>query len=293
MNEHIIQKTTKDGKYRVTVNVDDFADNPLGLYDDQLYVCDWSRKYSIMRRRDDRDFESARELLEYLLRWYGDCDKIIERLICNGKEKFHNEYDTALIYDNHTKQWNLKYWVVSKNESHWSTLYEYNCKRSDLDVFDILYEATDECISDLAWNCMTDEVKILGYTFGYYGSIVFHDNYSCESNGIAYLIKKESVGKDNLFTEEQWNANTCMQLMKPTLDEIESWAEGCVYCYNVEKLNQYRIHKACLTEQKPMKCYTDTEWEEIDTCYGFYGDPEYAFEYALDNNNLKKEDFDD
>lgn len=293
MKEHVIQKITKDGKYRVTVDVEEYAENPLDLYDFPLHVNDWDKNCSLVGRKNN-EFDSARKLLEHLLTWYGDSDKIIEKLIINGKSDFHNEYDTALKYDRRGKQWNLKYWTKSNNEGHLATLCEYDCKKEELDIFDILYEATDECISDLACDCMTDKVKIVGYSFGPYGEIGFRNNFTSESiTGIAYLIKDECVGDEKWFTEEQWNSQTCIKLAKPEIEEIEAWSEGRVYYFTVEKSSQYRIHKACLSEQKPMECYTTTEWEEIDSCHGFYGSPQYAFEFALDNNDLKKEDFDD
>lgn len=293
MKEHVIQKITKDEKYRVTVDVEEYAENPLYLCDFPLHVNDWDKNYSLVGRKNN-EFDSVRKLLEHLLTWFGDGDKIIEKLIGNGKSDFHNEYDTALKYDRRGKQWNLKYWTKSNNEGHWATLCEYDCKKEELDVFDILYEATDECISDLACDCMTDKVKIVGYSFGPYGEIGFRNNFTSESiTGIAYLIKDECVGDGKWFTEEQWNSQTCIQLAKPEIEEIEAWSEGRVYYFKVEKSSQYRIHKACLSEQKPMECYTTTEWEEIDSCHGFYGSPQYAFEYALNDNDLKKEDFDD
>lgn len=292
MDKHVIQKTTRDGKFRVTVDFEEYAENPLGLCDFLLHVNDWDRNYSL-RGRKCNEHESARQLLEYLLRNYGDYDKIIERLVNNGKPESHNEYDTALIYNRIDRQWNLKYWTLANHEGYWSTLCDYDCKKEDLDLYDILYEATDECISDLAWNCMTDKVKIAGYSFGYYDGVGFHDNFSSESAGIAYFIKDECVGDGKWFTEEQWDSQTCIQLAKQEIEEIEAWSGGRVYCFTVEKSSQYRIHKACLSEQKPMECYTITEWDEIDSCCGFYGSPNYAFEYALENNDLKKDDFDD
>ena len=159
MDEHVIQKTTRDGKFRVTVNVEEYAENPLDCYDFPLHVSDWDRNCSLRGKRCN-ECESARQLLEYLLKHYGDYDKIIERLVSNGKSESHNEYDTALIYNRADRRWNLKYWTIANHEGYWSTLCDYDCKKEDLDLCDMLYEATDECISDLAWNCMTDNVKI-------------------------------------------------------------------------------------------------------------------------------------
>ena len=98
MNTDVIQKITKDGKYRITVRIDECAENPLDCYDFQLHVSDWDRDYSLRERKCNEN-ESARQLLERLVRNYGDYDKIIETLIRNGKSVFHDAYDTALIYD--------------------------------------------------------------------------------------------------------------------------------------------------------------------------------------------------
>ena len=86
MDDYVKRFVTKDGKQRVTIYRDDYADNPRYNTDEPLHCEDWSRECTIMVKSErESHSSSARNLLEYLINNYGDEKKIIESLVTNGK----------------------------------------------------------------------------------------------------------------------------------------------------------------------------------------------------------------
>lgn len=296
MDTDVIQKTTKDGKYRITVRIDECAENPIDMFGCPLNVCDWDKNYYLYKH-DNNDFISPRVFLEYLIVNYVDYDKIIDVLVENGKHLTDGKsvLNNALVYDRGKRAWIMKEYSkhLYDNGFKWRDSSWFLCKKQDINLDEILDASLCSTIDYIVEHCMTDKVKIAGYSFGYYGEIGFHDNFSCDSTGIAYLIKDECVGDGKWFTEEQWSTQSFMELIKAEIEEIKAWSEGCVYYYDVEKSSKYIMYKECISEQKPLESYTVTEWENIDSCGGYYGNPQLAFEDAMYNNNLKAEEFDD
>lgn len=295
-----LQKVSADGKYRLTVNYDDCAIHPLRTCDFPLHMDDWSRTYSARPyrhandRSKDEHYESSERCMRMLLAYYGDAKQITERLIANGKESMHDRYDCALIYDKSRKTWLLSTWEPAyrsytgeRIEAHWSEMVELTCKREHIDLInqDLLSELTDECLADLIEHCLTDGVKVMSYGFGYQGSMSFYSNVCADSEGIAWLVKSEVVGDGKWLTEEQWRTKDCRELSRGETDEIEAWARGEVYWFEVEKNVKWKVHRECLSEERPDQDYEQEEWEQIDSCGGFYG-LDYAVQYAIECNNL-------
>lgn len=292
-----LQKVSADGKYRLTVRYDEYAEHPLLACDFPLHMDDWSRDYTANPTRwaKDRDHSDSMEsCMIHLLAHYGDQKKIIDILVKNGKERFHEQYDNALIYDKHRREWVLASWVSAYRsytgeivDAHWSEEWSFCCKREHIEPWEVLDYLNTETLANLIDNCMTDECKVMSYDFGYHGSISFYSNVYNSCCGLAWIVKSEAVGEGKWLTEEQWNTQDCYTLTSGEREEIEAWANGEVFWFEVEKNVKWQVHRECLSEEREAEDYVEEEWEQVDTCGGFYG-LNYAVQYAIECNSELK-----
>ncbi len=292
-----LQKVSADGKYRLTVRYEEWAEHPLLTCDFPLHMDDWCRNYSANPTcwtNDKEHTDSLESCMRSLLARYGDEKKIIDLLVRNGKERFHEQYDNALIYDRHRREWVLASWVPAyrshtgeKVEAHWSEEWSLCCKRGHIELWDVLDCLSDETLADLINSCMTDECKVMSYGFGYNGGISFYSNVDSDCEGVAWLVKSECVGDGKWLTEDQWMAQDCYMLTSGEREEIEAWADGNVFWFEVEKSVRWKTHRECLTEDREPQDYEEREWECVNSCGGFYG-LNYALEYAIESNDLPK-----
>ena len=110
--EYVKRFITKDGKQRVSIVQEAYAENPRYMTDEPLHCNDWSREYSIMNKdeRDVHHYSSARSLLNQMLVWYGKREVIIDMLVENGKHMTDGKSvcNNALVYDRSMRRWVLK-----------------------------------------------------------------------------------------------------------------------------------------------------------------------------------------
>ena len=296
---HEIVKTlyNKDKSQRIVFQTHEYADNPRNTTDEPLHCADFSRDYSIMVKGDDEKFNDLDSALRHMVSKYGKREKVIDALIENakhmtdGKSKFNN----ALTYDRSRKGWVLYEYAyhynfdLQKNEMDWYEAEFFDGKKDCIDLdylFSMLYDSTIEwCIE----NCMTDKVKMATYSFGYHGSIGFSDTVNLKDDGIAWLDKDEFL-KYSGCEESYWKEKNLSEI-EYLLDEIEAWASGDVYGFVVEKAIKYRIRKECMNDERESQDYIETEWEETDSCWGFYAEFDKAKKWMLDEAGLNEEDF--
>jgi len=298
-----LRKVSEDKKYRLTIWYEECAMHPLRDHlDFPLHMDDWSREYSARpyahssRHRDkDEHYESREGCMRSLLNEYGDREKIIDRLTKNAKEKFHRRYDCALLWNVGRRQWLLCQWEPAyrnykgeRVEEHWSEIECWDCKKDELDVIDVVYSMTDECMADLLNTCLSDKCKVMSYGFAYDGDMTFYSEVDEDSEGIAWIVKSETVGGGKWLTEEQWKTQDCYALTAGEREEICAWASGEVYWFEVEKNVRWKVHRECLSEEREAEDYEEEEWEQIDACGGFYGDLKYAVEAAIECQGLPK-----
>lgn len=290
-----LQKVSADGKYRLTVRYDECAEHPLNTCDFPLHMDDWCRDYTANPTRwsKDRDHsDSLESCMRHLLAHYGDDKEIIARLVRNGKEEFHERYDDALVYDKSRREWLLVSWTPAylsytgeRIEAHWSEEWSFSCKRKDIEVWDVLDSLSAETLCALVNTCLGDWCKVMSYNFGYHGSISFYSNVDSGCEGLAWLVKDEAVGVGKWLTEEQWKNQDIYTLTNGEREEIEAWAEGNVFWFEVEKSVKWKVHRECLSEERQAQDFESEEWEQVDSCCGFYG-LDHAVRYAIENNSL-------
>jgi hypothetical protein len=299
-NELVKRFIKKDCSQRISFYREEYAENPRDMTDEPLHCEDWSRDYSIMNKHErETKSENARSWIRYMLERYGNTKAIFEVLRNNAKSDKHDEGDNALVYDKSRHEWILNYWngrwTDWYGEIHgncWSEEASFCCKIKDLTAWDIASYLSDEQIEAFAdKKYFTDGIKMMSYSFGYYGEISFDSEFSTDSEGICWLEKDEFL-KYSGCKEEYWNGKSLDEI-EFLLRELKAWSDNKVYGYVVEDCINSKIHKEYTNVDKDDEDYEDEEWEELDSCWGFYGELNKSLEWMFGMAGLNKEDFEE
>jgi len=284
----------KDGSQRISFYRDEYAENPRYNTDEPLHCEDWSREYSIMIKQE-REYKasSARICIERLAGEFGDYKKIIDFLVENGKHMTDGKSvcKNALVYDKSLHGWALKEYTkwYGEKEYNWKDASFFDGKKYDIDLYTLLDVVFDGTIDYIAENCMTDKVKIMSYGFGYYGGISFYHEFSTTSEGICWLEKDEFL-KYSGCKEEYWNGKSLDEI-EGLLDELKTWCDNDVYGFVVDDYIKSKIHKVYTNVDKEDEDYEEEEWEESDSCWGYYGELDKVEGWIFEENGLNKDDF--
>jgi hypothetical protein len=267
------------------------------MTDEPFHCEDWSRDCSIMNKKEQEyKVSSARIRIERLAGEFGEYKKIIDFLVENGKHMTDGKSvcNNALVYDKSLHGWALKEYTkwYGEKEHNWKDASFFDGKKYDIDLYTLLDVVLDGTIDYIAENCMTDKVKIMSYGFGYYGDISFYRGFSTDSEGICWLEKDEFL-MYNGCKEEYWKNKTLTEIEWLT-DELQAWGDGDVYGFVVENRVEYKVHKEYTNVERDDEDYEEVEWEESDSCWGFYGelDDEHIGN-ILDGAGYKKEELDE
>ena len=301
MAELVKRYVAKDGNTRINFYCDEYAENPRNNTDEPLHFEDWARDYSLMNK-DERNTRSgdASALLKFFIRDYGDHKKILDLLFDNGKHMHDGKCNgsDALVYDRNYKKWRLYSYMYHynyqkrENELGWYDIITLPCKKSEIYLDDELIDALeDDTIDYVIEHCMTDGIKLGSYSFGYNGEVFFSDGADTNSIGICWLEKNEFL-KYSGISEEDWKSKTFKDI-DWLCDEIEAWGNGDVYGFVTET-----AVKSVVSTHYPDGEHEDSEdehieWEESESCWGFYGEVDKVEADMFDCAGLKKEDFEE
>ncbi len=219
----------KEGSQRITF----YAESPRYWTDEPLHCEDWSRDYSIMEHHELKTKSgSAAALLRYLLR-FGDNKKIINALKDNYKSDAH-DYDNALSYDRSRKEWILWTWQPTwvgydgdVHNGHWEEEWAFCPNIHDVDIYYLAVYLSDETIGKIAQKFMTADIKIMSYSFDYYGVVSFSAEYDHKSEGICWLEKDQFL-KFSGCSEDYWNGNSLEEIEMWLIDDLAAWSKGAV-----------------------------------------------------------------
>ena len=243
--------------------------------------------------------ENACKWIRYMLERYGNTKEIVKVLRDNAKADKHEEDDNALVYDESRHEWILKYWIGGwrdySGEMHgncWCEEASWAIKLKDLDASDIVPYLSDDMIEEFSdEKYFTDDIKMMSYSFGYYGEIYFDRGFSTDSEGICWLEKDEFL-KYSGHKEDYWKDKSLDEI-EWLLDELEAWSEHEVYGFVVEDCIKSRVHKEYMNSDKDEEDYEETEWEESDSCWGFYGELDDVIPSMFDNTNLRQSEMEE
>ena len=92
--------------------------------------------------------------------------------------------------------------------------------------------------------------------------------------------------------EEYWNGKTLDEI-EWLLDELKAWGDNDVYGFIVEDAVRIQGIKTYYNGERENEPYIDTQWEESDSCWGFYGDIDRAKVSMFDQAGLDIDDFEE
>ena len=299
-NDLVKRYVKKDGSQRISFYREEYAENPRYNTDEPLHCEDWSRDYSIMDKHErETNSENAAKLIRYLLARYGDNKKIIKLLKDNYKDSEHDRYENGLSYDRSRKEWIVWSWQPTwkdyqgnVHEAHWAEEWAFCTNIYDVDIYNIADVLSDEQIDTICkLNLFTDKVKIMSYGFGYYGEISFDSEFSTTSEGIAWLEKDEFLEYSG-HKEEYWKEKSLDEI-EWLLDELKAWGDNDVYGFVVEDCIKSKVHKEYTNVDKEDDDYEEEEWEESDSCWGYYGDIDEVKVSMFDQAGLDINEFEE
>lgn len=299
MENFVKRFVTKDGKTRVTVYFDEYADNPREMTDEPLHCEDFNRGYSIMNKTErENKSDSVKELIVSFIASYGNIKAIKQLLVNNGKHLTDGKCigNNALVYDRSGKQWILKgyscIWNNGQKEYKWTNEDYFDCKLEDIDVYSLFDYMEDSTIDELCNDkYISDRIKIASYSFDYNGRMSFSDSFDTDSEGICWLSKNEFL-KYSGQTEDYWKNNSLLNIEWLT-KELKSWSENEVYYFKTETKVEYNIKKTCISEDRETEDYNQPEWEEDESCGGYYGELEDVLDDILDCAGYTKEELEE
>lgn len=301
-NELVKRMVKKDGSRRISFYREECPESPRDMTDQPLHCEDWSRDYSIMNRQErETKSKDAGKLIRYLLARYGDNKKIIKLLKDNYKDSEHDRYENGLSYDRSRREWIVWSWQPTwydyqgnVHEAHWAEEWAFCINIYNVDMCDIADVLSDEQIDTLCdekyW---TDGIKMMSYSFGYYGGISFDSEFSTDSEGICWLEKDEFL-KYSGCSEDYWKGKT-LDEVGFLIDKLKAFGDGDVYGYVVEDCIKSTIHKEYTNVDKDDEDYEEEEWEEkgFNSCWGFYGELDKVEDDMFENAGLNKEEFEE
>ena len=276
----------KDGSQRISFYRDEYAENPRDMTDEPLHCEDWSRGYSIQTKVDP-SYSDARSLINQMLVWYGKREVIIDAL-CKGIENNRLEYNRS------ARRWELKEYIkfYSEKEYKWYDAEWFDGRKDEIDLGLLVENCLDSTIDELCnpkyW---TDGIKMMSYSFGYYGEISFDHEFSTDSEGICWLEKDEFL-KYSGNDEEYWNGKSLDEI-EFLLDELKAWGNGDVYGFVVEDAVRIQGIKTYYNGEREDEPYIDTQWEESDSCWGYYGELDKVEGWIFEEYALNKEEFEE
>jgi hypothetical protein len=150
---------------------------------------------------------------------------------------------------------------------------------------------SDETITDFAGRYLNDKIKMMSYGFGYNGDISFYREFSTDSEGICWLEKDEFL-KYSGNDEEYWNGKSLDEI-EFLLDELKAWGDNDVYGFVVEDCINSKVHKEYTNVDKEDEDYEEEEWEESDSCWGYYGDIDEVKVSMFDQAGLDINEFEE
>ena len=299
-NDLVKRFIKKDGSQRISFYREEYAENPRDTTDEPLHCEDWSRNYSIMNKQErETKSENACNWIRYMLERYGNTKEIFKVLFENAKSDKHNEGDNSLIYDKSRHEWILNYWIEPWKDyngaihgNEWSEEVSFCTKLKDITAWDIASYLSDKQIEVFAdEKYFTDGIKMMSYSFGYYGEISFDSEFSTTSEGICWLEKDEFL-KYSGHKEKYWKEKSLDEI-EFLLDELSAWGDNEVYGFVVEDCIKSKVHKEYTNVDKEDEDYEEEEWEESDSCWGYYGDIDEVKVSMFDQAGLDINEFEE
>lgn len=268
-------ETREIGDYRINVLYDDCAYCPCKAYDnlglffwdnDSNYLspyCDESHLFGTCDNQRHTMCDALRELVFK----YVSQKKIIHYIKKYCQKDFRIRYEKSehlwYLFEQYNKEWLVR-----------ETFYpqDFNgedCKSAFCDILD------EEDLTMLLYNCKDIafyEWASTGYCQGDY------------VKGFTYCDKERFIKMCDTNTKD-WKKRS-LKLFEGEAECIGKWLCGDVYGYTLEKKVPYK--KVFTDGQHPTE--NGYDYEEIESCWGFYMDSEELIDYVINEYGLNKKD---
>lgn len=249
-------------KYRLIIMQDEDAESPREWDNVGHMICFHSR----YRLGDKHDYDNPSEFIKSLVKENSTSQQ--QKKIINYVKDGHAE-SIRLIYDKSTKIWILEtYWGYKKE---WCEAYteEAPFKYSN-DMLEAIIENSED--SDLNVYLEFLDIVILPlYLYDHSGLTISTGEFSCPWDsgqvGWIYCTKKEAFAEYGIFdevrgfmpvTDENWE-KAAIENLTGEVKNFDTYLRGEVYGFKIEK-------------EVKCECCGNIEYEDIDSCWGFYGD---------------------
>jgi hypothetical protein len=278
--ENRLIKTKEIGDYRIKIYYDTNAECPVTSWDmGANYIfeylergrywlsdcCDWKEWVSNTREH------SVADILQNMVA------KVVDQQSIINYYKAGKVQDIRFIYNRSARQWELQVLQNGKDKNvKWST--EYEVKPSELKAYDYrmeLLEPLDKeelvaLIEECAKNFVIKSWGSSGYSQG--------DHI----RGVAYMSKErydKYVGNNG----KNWKKHA-LELIDAEVKEIAMWAWGDVKGFVLEKKVEYtkKYHDIEREDEE------DFDWEEVDSCWGYYMETDKLIEEVISEHQLKE-----
>ncbi len=280
MNDNLLIETKEIGDHRIKIYYDPDAECPVTSWDMAAnYIfehlergryllvdcCDWKEWVS-----NSREYSMA-DILQRIAAKVVDQQAIIDYYKAGKVNSFR------FIYNQHERLWELQSRLTWKGiDDSWQV--EKSIAPHDLKTYDYCSELLDpldeEDLIALIEECAKDFVIKEWDSCGYYQGDHIH--------GIAYMSKArydKYVGGNN----QQWKEHA-LKLIDAGVKDIGMWAWGDVKGYVLEKKVPYTKHYQD-SNRKDEESY---DWEEVDSCWGFYMETDELIEEVISEHELKE-----
>ena len=265
-------------EYRLKIYRDsDCWDGPLD-WGWHLNFADRDRNYSLDKQKNGKPMDCLRSIVST----NADAQKVRQWL--KAKEECQRRGEDYAEYDRSERVWRL-YSQGWKGDYYQETYFSPHEWKTE-DTY-LLEQLSDDAIVTIANEMMTDGVKLASYDFNYYtGEPSFDDDVSEDMTGLMWIEKSDYL-KDYGGNDERWHL-PMTELMKGMIESIQRWARGDVFGFELEKAVNWHTHRHCLSEEREDEDYDETEWEFVDSCWGYYEEPEELAVTVQEEHGLPK-----
>lgn len=277
MDRNLLIEERKIDNHRIRIYYDVDAQCPVTNWDMAAgYLFEYSDSHCLHSECNWKEwFCDSRHTLEEALR-YMAAEVVTQKDLINYIKQGQVD-GLRLTYNRHERQWELQHkcgWGMYKGE--WIT--DLEIEPSDLKAYDYRSELVEQLEKDdliaLIDSCAKDfvikEWGSCGYSQGDY------------LNGIAYM-SKERYDKMVGNTDKPWKEHA-LELIDLEVKEIGMWAWGDVKGFILEK----KIPFTKVYDDDDREDEADFEWEEVDSCWGYFMETEELINEVISEHSLKK-----
>lgn len=281
MNRDYIERK-EIGDYRITIYPDYDAECPVTNWDMAgAYLFEYNDLYHHELSRDcdwKEWFSDSRHSLEDALRYMAA--EVVKQKDIIDYFKQGKIDNLRFVYNPHERQWKLQFkCTYGSPTSEWETYfsiepselkaYDYRCELVEYLEKDDLIALIEDCAKDF----VIKEWGSRGYSQGDY------------LEGVAYM-SKERFDKLCGFNPKQYKTwqEQALEIIDAEVKEIGMWAWGDVKGFVLEK----KVPFTKVYDDDDREDAEDVEWEEIDSCWGYFMETEELIEEVMSEHDIKE-----